>query len=53
MQKWYRVIMHGSFYDDMVGKLTDETDKTFKLYFNSSVGSAIFYKHQVKFEDEF
>ena len=53
MEKWYRVIMEDSFYNDMVGRLVDETDKTFKLYFSNSIGEAIFYKEQVKFEDEF
>ena len=53
MRKWYRVIMLDSFYNGMVGRLVDETDKTFKLYFGNSIGEAIFYKDQVKFDGEF
>lgn len=51
--KWYRVISSESFYEDMVGKVVDETDKTYRLYFSNGIGTAIFYKNQVQFEGEF
>lgn len=53
-EKWYRVIYpRDSFYEDMVGKLIEEADKTYRLYFSNDIGTAIFYKHQVKFEGEY
>ena len=46
--EWRRVYFPESFYDDMDGKIVDETDKTYKLYFSKGIGEAIFYKDQVK-----
>ena len=49
--KWYEVDMIESFYDEMVGKLIEETPKTYKLYFGKGIGEAIFYKFQVKIKE--
>lgn len=51
--KWYRVDFEGCFYDDMVGKLILEEDRTMRLDFGGSVGNSKFFKEQLVFEDEF
>ena len=47
------MFMLESFYDDMIGKLVEETDRTYRLYFGDGIETAIFYKDQVEFEGEF
>ncbi len=51
--EWYKVFILESFYDDMIGKLVEETDRTYRLYFGDGIETAIFYKDQVEFVGEF
>lgn len=50
-EQWFRVSEDFSFYDDMVGKLVEEFDKTYLLEFKmgpklGGVQKVMFYKQQ-------
>lgn len=52
-KQWYKVVFEESFYDDMVGSVVEEMDRSIRLNFGKYTGEAIFYKDQVVFEGEY
>jgi len=58
MDKWYRVIAAGNFYQDMVGRYVGETERTIWLEFkmNDKLGGiqkVQMFKGQVEFDGEY